>query len=399
VHALEFLDARRISRALAAGRNRARRENLWAMTILSMPGKGHANRYFTLFCESLEEAGMRVLNIRDRDARRFKFDVLHIHFPTHFLTETKALPAIVWSLVLSAFFVVTKFLGKPIVYTVHNVIPFHSKRAWLLRPYLALVHRLCDALVFLNASSQAEFYERFPAQRSKRFVRIAHGPYPATELPPDVRREKRRAVAGDEESFIVGFLGAIKSYKNIGAIALLPRSLADGRPVKLLVTGRIEAAYKSEAEAILAAVPAEMLVRIDRFVSDEELDELIQICDVCFLPYAKGWNSGAAILALGNRGRIVASNLPVFEELAETLGAPWVYCFDARADHYDRNPARIAQSLPAVLEAAAADPVDDAARARLSHFLDENSFAAGTRRLEALYSEACRTRELRAVTP
>jgi hypothetical protein len=389
---LEFLEKRCISRAVAAGRKRARREISRAMTILSMPGKTHANRYFTFFCDSLEDAGMRVLNIRDRDARRFKFDVLHIHFPTHFLTETRALPAIVWSLVLSAFFVLTKCLGKPIVYTVHNVIPFHAKRAWLLAPYLALVHRLCDAFVFLNGSSQAEFYERFPAQRSKQFVRIAHGPYPVTELPPDVRREKRRALAGDEESFLVGFLGTIKSYKNAAAIAFLPRKLSDGRPVKIVVAGRIEAQYKREAEAILAQVPADAIVRIDRFVSDQELDELTQITDVFFLPYTKGWNSGAVHLALSNGGRVVGSNLPLFEELVETLGAPWAYCFDADA-------ARIGQSLPAVLEAVAADPVDDAARARLSHFLDENSFAAGTRRLEALYSEACRTRALRAVTP
>jgi glycosyltransferase involved in cell wall biosynthesis len=362
------------------------------MTILSMPGKGHANRYFTFFCDSLEEAGMRVLNIRDRDARRFKFDVLHLHFPTHFLTETKVLPAIVWSLVLSAFFVFTKLLGKPIVYTVHNVIPFHAKRGWLLVPYLALVHHLSDAFVFLNGSSQTEFYERFPAQRSKRFVRIAHGPYPVNELSADARREKRRAVAGDEESFLVGFLGTIKSYKNAAAIASVPRTLGDGRPVKIVVAGRIEASYKREAEAILADVPADLLVRIDRFVSDEELDELIQITDAFFLPYTKGWNSGAVLLALSNRARIVASNLPVFEELAQSLGAPWVYCFD-------RDAARIAESLPAVLEAVAADPVDDAARARLSRFLDENSFAAGTRRLEALYSETRRTRGLRAVTP
>ncbi len=347
--------------------------------VLSLPGRNHANHYFSLFCDALESMGIRIVNIRDTDAWTFRFDICHIHFPTHFVTETGTLGAIFWSGFFSGLFLATKLLGKHIVYTVHNVVPFNVHREWLLWPYLRLVHVLCDGYVFLNLSSQAEFYARFPAERSKPCVVIPHGPYPVNALNEEDHYQKRREFTGEKDALLVGFLGNIKSYKNLGVLTSLPKTLGDGRLVRCVVAGRVEKRYREEAETILRQIPPGNLLRIDKPLSDEELNDLIRAVDVVMLSYSKGWNSGAAMLVLSNQGRILASDLPVFKELETTVGHPWVYTFASAKE-------AVSDSLVSVIEKIALDRIAPSDVEGLTRILDSRSFARGAEELRGFYT-------------
>ena len=93
---------------------------------------------------------------------------------------------------------------------------------------------------------------------------------------------------------------------------------------------------------------------------------LIQCVDVVLLPYLKGTNSGVALLVLSNGSRVIGSDLPIFRELARTVGAPWVYSLDSG------GAGKIGDALEAVADRGVAQADRDGLRA----YLDRVSFGA-----------------------
>ena len=293
------------------------------LRLLSIPGRTHENKYFAYLLEQVERCGVEVVAPKRKALALFHYDVLHLNFPTHQITENGFAKACLLSILLAGYVLAARVLGRTVIYTVHDVAPLRARHARLLRLFLGFVHRLVNGYVFLSHSSRAVFVQRHSSQRGKPWVLAPHGPYAVKLLTAEQRAAQRDRLTGGRNVFLVGFLGAIKPYKNIDALRDLPAQLADGRPVHVVVAGRVEPGHEEQAARALAALPAERLTRLEHRLSDAELDCLIQTVDVVLLPYARGSNSGAALLVLSNHGRVVGSGLGIFRELADQVGRPW----------------------------------------------------------------------------
>lgn len=338
------------------------------LRIFSIPGKRSTTQYVPLFCQGLEEAGVEIVGETDRLVWRLGFDAIVLHFPAHFIAERSVLYSLVRAASMLILFVTARLMrGCKLVYVVHDVIPFGSRNGWLLWPFLHAVQHLTDGYMFLSESSKAEFFRRFPRQSIKPSVRIDHGSFPISPTDDNTRRAHRRSHTPDDtQSLLVGFLGSIKAYKGVESLTAVPRRLRDGLPVRLLVAGRSEASYSAVVEPVLAELGHD-LIRVDKSLSDTELQALIESVDLVILPYTRGWNSGMAMLVLSAGARLLAANLPIFEELQAELGAPWVYVFD-------NDPATRAASIESALASVRRDQITASDQARLSRFIAERSF-------------------------
>ena len=341
--------------------------------LFSLPGRGHENRYFDLMLGALEARGVRVMPADMRHLLLLRFDVLHLNFPTHYVTQSGRLKAAASSALFAGVFLLAHLFRRRIIYTVHDVMPLSVRNEWLLWRYSAFVRRCVDGYVFLSASSRASFLEHFPDQAGKPWRLAPHGPYPANLLSASERADRHDAIAGGG-ALLVGFLGVIKPYKNVAALARLPEQLADGRPVHLVVAGPAEAGHEAAVEAALATRSPSGVTRLPARLSNRELDLLVQSVDVVLLPYQRGSNSGAALLVLSNRGRLIGSSLPIFRQLAEEVGAPWVLVSEDTLEGWQ-----------AALEQVAAHAPDTADQSRLDHYLQTHSFAAGADAVVSLY--------------
>src|SRR5437868_8487116 len=164
-----------------------------SIRILSLPGKDFgANPYINLFCESLEKAGMLVINIHTDQAKYFGFDVLHLHWPEFYVTEKPVYVAMVLAPTVLIYIVVSKLLRKKIVWTVHDVMPVKARHARLLQLYLLCVRVLIDAYVFMSPSSRAKFVKIFPRAGKKTAWYVPHGRYPVAAISPQRRAELRK---------------------------------------------------------------------------------------------------------------------------------------------------------------------------------------------------------------
>jgi glycosyltransferase involved in cell wall biosynthesis len=197
-------------------------------------------------------------------------------------------------------------------------------------------------------------------------------------MSPRERSDLRRSLIGETDAFVVGFLGRIKPYKNIDAIRQLPAALGDGRPVYIVVAGSVERGFENHVKTVSGSVSPERLRRIDTPLSDSQLDQLIQGVDVVFLPYTRGFNSGAALLVLSNRSRMLCSDLPIFRELESAVDHPWVYTFRTAPDC-------VQVSLADRLEEAALAGSGQEATRRLDDFLHKSSFSRGASLLADFY--------------
>jgi hypothetical protein len=351
-----------------------------SLRILSLPGREFTgNPYIDLFCDALERAGMSLVNIHTSQARLFKFDILHLHWPQHYVTERPIYKALIFSTTLIIYMMLTKLLRKSIVWTVHDVKPMRARHPRLLRLHLAYVRASVDAYVFMNPSSASEFTEYFPRARKKLAWQVPHGPYPVPPTSPQHAAALRFRFSGGTDCLIVGFLGDIRPYKNAEMLAYLPPRDLIGRDIKILVAGAADSTYDiEEIEAPLKRIPPKQLVRIPERLSDQCLADIIRAVDLVLLPYLWGSNSGFGMFVLSCGQRLLCSALPMFTDLANDLGPPWIYIFDHEA-----------QDLLAELERGLSrfqhDQVGPEAKIRLQRFLEDRSFDHGAQQLRRLY--------------
>ena len=338
-----------------------------AVRLLCIPGRQHENSYFKSLLSALEQRGVQIIEPRSRGLYFFSYDVLHINFPTHHVTEEGLPKATILTIVFALYLLAARCLGRSIVYTVHDVIPFKNRHPLLIGLNLFLIHRLASGFIFLSQSSREAFVREYRRHAGKKWSMVPHGPYPSEILNAQTRQRLRAEITAKPDAFIVGFLGAIKPYKNVAALQSLPERLPDGRPVHIVVAGRPEQGHGEAVAMTLAAFPPERVTRIDRRLADPELSRLIQAVDAVLLPYVKGYNSGLTMLILSNFGRLIGSSLPMFQEMRRRVGTPWVYsCGDEQARRND---------FSGVVLQAAQDHPSESDRAALRQFLREVGWA------------------------
>jgi hypothetical protein len=350
------------------------------LRVLCLQGRNFGgNPYIRLFCESLERDGIRVVDSRTSQAIYFRFDVLHLHWPDLYVTLRPFYIAVAMAPTIVLYMAVTKLLRKKIVWTVHDVMPSRVRHARLLNLYLFCVRALVDAYLFMSSSSETEFKKIFPRTKKRPTWHMPHGPYPVPATSPQRRAEMREQLSGGANCLLVGFLGDIRPYKNSEALAYLPRLDSIGREIKIVVAGAADPAFDPlQTEVPLSRIPPRHLVRIRERLTDHCLVDIIRAVDVVLLPYRRGSNSGFSMLVLSCGQRLLCSTLPMFRDLQDRLGSPWVYIFDHRAKD-------LSAELQAALSRLELDVVDTDAKSRLRAFLDDCSFDHGAQQLRVLY--------------
>jgi glycosyltransferase involved in cell wall biosynthesis len=358
----------------------AERDERQRVRVVSIPGPRHAqNSYFGLLWHALESTGIEMMQLRASAALTFRWDILHVHFPEHVATERSLFCAITAVPLFLAYVTMARLFGKKLVWTIHEVTP--SRRMYLARPYLACMRKLTNAYVFMNRTSENAFFRRYPSQRRKLIRRVPHSAFPVTKISANRRRDVRLSLTGHTDCLLLGLLGEIRPYKNPMALSYLPYTDQAGRPLRLVVAGDFHASCdRQKIEEMFHAFPPERLLRISEKLSDEKLAELIQSVDIVFMPYLRGWNSGFAMLALACRARLLCSALPMFREIADTLGPPWIYTFDHQA-------LDLSDELAAVVGFVTRDKPTASDDSRLQRFLAAASFEQAAFRHSELYRD------------
>jgi glycosyltransferase involved in cell wall biosynthesis len=130
---------------------------------------------------------------------------------------------------------------------------------------------------------------------------ISHGPY--THV---VTSEAPRADAPDDSPFRLLYFGVVRPFKGVedlvAAFSMLDRDQAS--QFRLSVVGETWEGWTVPDQVIARSPHADLIERVDRYVSDEELADYVARADAIVLPYHRSSMSGPLHVAL-------AAGLPV----------------------------------------------------------------------------------------
>jgi glycosyltransferase involved in cell wall biosynthesis len=194
-----------------------------------------------------------------------------------------------------------RFLGKRIVYTVHNVNADRRdcKDTRLNRLTLRIQYRLTHHIFVHTEKMKQELIEGFGVQGARVTV-IPFGinnAVPNTSLTPS-EAKLRLGLREDERAIL--FFGRITPYKGLEyLIAAFRQVLAMDGNYRLIIAGRpdrCEEYWKAIREGILDDVQrGQVLLKAD-FIPDDETEVYFKAADAVILPYRNIYQSGVLFL-------------------------------------------------------------------------------------------------------
>lgn len=221
--------------------------------------------------------------------------------------------------------------GMRVVWLAHNVVP-HERRGWRFLPARASFMKLLDGIVFLSDSSRDTVLATYPGLRSLPQLVIPHGVYldratPAAP-PPPVRNRPVRLV----------YAGRVKRYKAPDLLARCAAALP-AASLELTIAGACDEPALEQELTSLAHSHGHIATQLS-FLSDTELEDLLDDADAIVMPYRDILNSGSAIHALSRFRPFIAPRLGSLVELQHQVGTDWVWLYDG-----DLTPETLAEAL------------------------------------------------------
>jgi len=235
-----------------------------------------------------------------------KPDVVHVQF----------VPLVLFGLPFELWFLrFAKIRGVKIVYTVHNVLPHDTGERH--RSLYRRLYALADRLICHDVTAQQRLVEEFGCDPGRILV-IPHGQLLApSQRTTQAAARQRLGVAQDVP--LVLWQGILRPYKGVDFLLEGWRQIADSIPgARLAIVGTGDEALLEEVRHQVAALGLTSSVQLTlRFLSVPELEDIHTAADVLVYPYAEATTSGALLTGIGYGKAILASRLPVFEQILQ----------------------------------------------------------------------------------
>jgi beta-1,4-mannosyltransferase len=304
-----------------------------------------ANPYITQLCTELERLGVVLTPFSLAAAKRA--DVLHFHWPDHFVNREGrwlAVRGVVKVLLACA---LTRRRHRAVVWTVHNLRAHDGRHPWLEWAFWPAFTSLLSGYICLTHAGRELAAERFRRLRHKPAAVIAHGSYDGVY--PDYTgsaASARTALNLPAEVAPLLFFGNIRRYKNVPRLIEAFAGTTDDR-LRLIVAGFAPDAADLDALRVQAAGDSRVLLG-GGYVADDEVAVLFKAAVGVVLPYVDVLNSGALYLALSMSRPVLLPRTPVFEEVRTAVGAGWISFYEGRLEPADLEAfARHAEQLDA----------------------------------------------------
>jgi beta-1,4-mannosyltransferase len=253
-----------------------------------------------------------------------KYDVLHLHWPEYYLTQslTKAIIGTPAILFLVAWL---RFRGTRIIWTLHNLHTHHRFFPRAEHLFWRTLTPMLHSYISLNEASMQRARAQFPSLRSAQGVVIPHGHYRGS-YPNAVSQSQARQLLGiSAQETLLLFFGTISPYKNVPHLirTFCRTALKD---TTLLVAGH--PGEKEERRVKDALVGGRRVkLHLER-IPAESVQIFFAAADLVVLPFTEIANSGSVMLALSFNRPILVPAQGAMPELREIVGSEWIYTYE-----------------------------------------------------------------------
>ncbi|WP_299938760.1 glycosyltransferase [uncultured Pelagimonas sp.] len=274
------------------------------MQVLVAPDGRSINPYQQLLADAAAPLGLsmtflqgyrRVLPL-SRAIRTQKPDLLHLHWPSHYLRSDRTFLRTAYCLRTLSDLKLVQMRGIPVVWTVHNLVTHDTPTPRLERWFSSRLAKLADRLIVHSPAAREAVIETLGADEDKIDI-IPHGSFRSAYGALPDRAGARAALDIAPDRPVVLFFGMIRPYKGVPNLLSAWEALGDQRKDGLLVVaGSVtDDAYGEEIRSQAEATPQTRLEL--RYIRDDELTLLLAAADVLVLPFENSLTSGTVTLA------------------------------------------------------------------------------------------------------
>lgn len=198
---------------------------------------------------------------------------------------------------------ILKKMKKKVIITAHNVLPHDSGKKYY--NIHKKIYECMDGIIVHEIAAYKEIMENFKIDKDK-IVIIPHG----------IKMEKRLNNK-ERKKIVFTSLGIIKKYKGIDTIleAWQDQELLNNEEVELIIAGRGKIEVKNNYENIKI---------INKYLTDNEIINIIEKTDVFLLPYKQISQSGVLMKALSYYKPVIVSNVGGLVEPLKIAKVGWV---------------------------------------------------------------------------
>ena len=219
-------------------------------------------------------------------------------------------------------FVLRRVARAKVVYTAHNVVPHGAEQR--RHRFLGRLYREVDHIVVHNAGTADDIAQRFSVAREK-FTVVPHGAISLqVKGTPEHKKRVRDFAQSHDTCFL--FFGRGSRYKGLDILlAAWPKAAAAGKTnAGLIVIGAIDDDLKALAQRTADASDGSLLL-VDEFVSEADLFNAVEQCDVVVLPHRTISQSGVLLSVLGLGAPVLVSALPGLLEPFTIASVGWQF--------------------------------------------------------------------------
>jgi len=249
-------------------------------------------------------------------ARKEKADLVIIHvFAANILTLFRVL--------------LPKLFGLKLAVIVHDVSSFVGADKSMIQNLV--YNKLADYIVVHNQYSYEEFFKSIHIQEKNKVVVIKHGGYLDHIRKPLSKELARKELNLDVHGKYILFFGQIKHVKGLDvlleAMAQLPKD------IQLIIAGKPwKADFSDYDEQIEKYGLSDRVIKMIRFIEDEERELLFFAADVNVLPYRVIYQSGVLLMAMSHGLPVIASDLPANKEIITHGKSGLLFCSEDAED-------------------------------------------------------------------
>ncbi|MGN8199400.1 glycosyltransferase [Salinisphaera sp. RV14] len=215
-----------------------------------------------------------------------------------------------------------------IVWTVHNLGPHEKRHPRLESLFWKLFLPRVDACIHLSEAGRRQAIEKFPEIENKRSAVIPHPHYRDSYENGITRKDARKRLAIEQDTFVILFIGQIRRYKNVPRLIKVFTEI-EAANARLIIAGRPrENHLQSEIEA-LASIDSRITLQLG-FVDEADLQVYLNAADIMIAPYRDIFNSGTALLSLSFDRPIIVPRAGALPELEQEVGSEWLRLYDGQ---------------------------------------------------------------------
>ncbi len=268
--------------------------------------KPTTNPHLALLLDALRE-DLVVETFTWRRALRWRYDVLHLHWPEVVVTKSTRVQTTAAAALLALVLLRCRWRRTAVVRTMHNLAP-HESQPWPVRRVLRMADRRTTWWIRLNDTT--------PTPAGAHATTIPLGDYgdwyAAHPLPP--------AAPGR-----LAYVGLVRPYKGVLELVGAFHAL-DDPALTLRIAGKPGTPQTGDEVAAAAAGDPRVSVAL-RHLDDAELVAEVGAAQLVVLPYRAMHNSGALLLALTLGRPVLVPANDVTDALADEVGRWWVQRF------------------------------------------------------------------------